>query len=282
MKKILVTGCSGYIGSNLCRFLESSYEIHGLDINDPQVPLKKFYKADILQLHSISDQLEPYDAVVHLAAKVQVSESETSPIMYYNTNINGTTNVLNRIPCKNFIFASTGLANYCMDAYGISKRAAEDCVREICTTHIPTNYTIFRFYNVIGSSNGIKPTNHDGLMFRLMQAKEYGEFTIFGSDYEESHDGTCIRDYVHVLEICNAIKLAIETPSNSVESLGHGIGVSVKEMVELFQQTNNCSFPVKYGPRRKGDIPVSVLENVSPYMVELYNLTELLKINQSD
>jgi UDP-glucose 4-epimerase len=278
MKKILITGCSGYIGSHLCKLLENDYEIHGLDIKEPQVPVKKFYQVDITRLFTIPDQTEPYDAVIHLAALVNVGESEQMPMMYYFTNLNGTTNVMNKIPTKNFIFASTGAAVGCASAYGISKRAAEDCVREMCTTHKPMNYTIFRFYNVIGSHFGIEPTNPDGLMYNLIKAKDIGRFTIFGDDYNESWDGTPVRDYVHVIEICTAIKLAIETPSNKVESLGHGVGHTVKEMVEIFQKVNECRFDVNVGPRRQGDLPKSVLEDVSPYMVELYTTEELLKI----
>jgi UDP-glucose 4-epimerase len=278
MKKILITGCSGYIGSHLCKLLENDYEIHGLDINEPQVPVKKFYQVDITRLFTIPDQTEPYDAVIHLAALVNVGESEQIPMRYYFTNLNGTTNVMNKVPTKNFIFASTGAAVGCTSAYGISKRAAEDCVREMCTVHKPMDYTIFRFYNVIGSHFGIDPTNPDGLMYNLIKAKTTNSFTIFGDDYKESWDGTPVRDYVHVMEICEALKMAIEKPSNKVESLGHGIGYTVKEMVEIFQRVNEHEFEVKYGPRRKGDLPSSVLEELSPYMKELYTIDELLLI----
>jgi UDP-glucose 4-epimerase len=278
MKKILITGCSGYIGSHLCKLLENDYEIHGLDIKEPQVPVKKFYQVDITRLFTIPDQTEPYDAVIHLAALVNVGESEQIPMLYYFTNLNGTTNVMNKVPAKNFIFASTGAAEGCASAYGISKRAAEDCVREMCTTHKPMDYTIFRFYNVIGSHYGIQPTNPDGLMYNLIKSKKSGSFTIFGNDYKESWDGTPVRDYVHVMEICTAIKLAIETPSNKVESLGHGVGHTVQEMVNIFQEVNDCDFDVKIGPRRKGDLPSSVLEDVSPYMVELYSIEQLLLV----
>jgi len=187
-------------------------------------------------------------------------------------------NVINKVKTKNFIFASTGAAQDCESAYGISKRAAEDVVREYYTTHKPSPYTTFRFYNVIGS-DGFGPTNPDGLMYNLMKAKETGEFTIFGTDYERTSDGTCIRDYVHVNEICDALRNAIEKPSNSIECLGHGVGYSVNEIVNLFQKVNDVDFEVKRGPRRKGDIEVSVLENVSPYMKNLYSLEELLRVS---
>ena len=276
MKKVLITGVSGYIGSHLCKMLENSYEVHGLDIVDPQAPLNEFYRCDINRLFTIPDDIE-FDAVIHLAALVRVGESEQMPIRYYITNINGTMNVLNKVKTQNFIFASTGAAQDCKSVYGISKRAAEDVVREFCTQHRVKDYTIFRFYNVIGS-DGFSPTNPDGLMHNLMNSVNTGEFTIFGNDYDTS-DGTCVRDYVHVNEICEALKEAIEKPSNSVECLGHGVGYTVKEMVNLFQKVNDVGVNVVYGPKRKGDLAVSVLDNVSPYMKNLSTIEELLKIN---
>lgn len=276
MKKVLITGSSGYIGSHLCKMLENEYEVHGLDIDEPQAPLNEFYRCDINRQFAIPGDIE-YDAVIHLAALVRVGESEQIPIKYYITNLNGTMNVINRIKAKNFIFSSTGTAQDCQSAYGISKRAAEDVVREYCTQHRKQDYTIFRFYNVVGS-DGYEPTNPDGLMYNLMKARETGEFTIFGNDYDVSDDGTCVRDYVHVNEICDALKQAIEKPSNSVESLGHGVGWTVKEIVDEFKKVNNVNFNVLYGPRRKGDLPSSVLANVSPYMRNLYTMDQLLKV----
>ena len=276
MKKILITGCSGYIGSHLSKMLANDYEVHGLDIDEPQAPLNEFYRCDINRQFAIPGDIE-YDSVIHLAALVRVGESEQIPIRYYITNLNGTMNVINKIKTKNFIFASTGAAQDCSSAYGISKRAAEDVIREYCTKHKQQDYTIFRFYNVIGS-DGYEPTNPDGLMYKLMEARDTGVFTIYGNDYDVSPDGTCVRDYVHVNEICDAIKQAIEKPSNSVECLGHGVGYTVQEIVNLFQKVNECSFDVKYGPRRKGDLPSSVLANVSSYMRNLYSMEELLKV----
>jgi UDP-glucose 4-epimerase len=278
MKKVLITGCSGYIGSHLCKMLklQGKYEVHGLDLYEPQVTIDKFYTVDINRLFTIPDQLDPYDAVIHLAALVNVSESERMPIMYYITNLNGTMNIVNKIPTNNFIFASTGAAALCQSDYAISKRAAESTVKEYCTVHRPQNYTIFRFYNVIGS-DGFKPTNTDGLMTRLLESINTGKFTIFGNDYN-TPDGTCIRDYVHVNEVCHALIEAIENPSKKIENLAHGIGTSVKEIVDLFQQVNNIKLDVGYGPRRPGDVEISVLDSVSPYMKNLYSLEDLLKI----
>lgn len=276
MKKILITGCSGYIGSHLCKMLMKSlkYEVHGLDVNDPQYAIHRFYKQDINRLFTINEE---FDCVIHLAALVRVGESEQKPISYYITNLNGTMNVINKIKTKNFIFSSTGTAEYCQSVYGTSKRAAEDVIREYCTQHRQQDYTIFRFYNVIGS-DGFAPTNPDGLMYKLFQADEYGTFTIYGNDYDVSSDGTCVRDYIHVNEVCEALIEAIEKPANRIECLGHGVGYTVKEIVDTFQRVNDTNFDVVYGPRRKGDLPSSVLEDVSPYMKNLYTMDELLRV----
>ena len=273
-KKILITGSSGYIGSHLTHLLKNEYEVYGLDIVLPKIDPHTFYHCDINRTFILEEE---FDCVIHLAAKVNVGESEQHPIMYYITNLNGTMNILNKVKTKNFIFASTGAAEKCVSAYGISKRAAEDVVREYCTQHNNIDYTIFRFYNVIGSTV-VPPTNQDGLMYNLIKAINTGSFTIFGNDYN-TVDGTCERDYVHVLEICEALKVAIDKPSSNIECLGHGIGRTVYQMSCIFQDTNQVEFEVKYGPRRKGDIESSVLQNVSPYMKNLYSVKQLLKVS---
>lgn len=273
MKKILITGNSGYIGSHLTKLLSDEYVVHGLDLTVPHVDVNYHLMRDIRRPSFHLDRT--YDAVIHLAALVNVGESVNRPFDYYDTNLNGTMNVLKNIKTKNFILASTGSAQDCMSPYSVSKRAAEDCTRQFCEARgIP--FTIFRFYNVIGS-DGIAPTNPDGLMYNLMKAPERGQFTIFGKEYD-TRDGTCVRDYVHVMEVCNAIRTAVQKSSNKIECLGHGTGYSVEEMVHLFQRVNTVDFDVVYGAKRAGDLPVSVLAEVSPYMEKLYTMEELLKV----
>jgi UDP-glucose 4-epimerase len=270
-KKVLITGSSGYIGSHLCKMLMPRYKVHGLDLLTPKIKIDEFHRQDINHLSGLD---EHYDTVVHLAALVNVGESEQHPTRYYKTNINGTKKVLRKIEADNFVFASTGAAEGCASAYGRSKRAAEDIVREDCDQE--RAYTIFRFYNVIGST-AVPPTNPDGLMYNLMQAPERGRFTIFGNDYN-TPDGTAVRDYVHVNEICTAIAQAIEEPANGLENLGHGRGHSVLEMTEIYQRVNAAKFDIEYADRRAGDMESSVLDNPSRYMQQLYTITELLKV----
>lgn len=262
---ILLTGGLGYIGQHLTRMLSSvDYNIDILDLADKNNPV------DIRDLPKIAKE---YHTVIHLAALVKVNESVQQPEAYYKTNIIGTLNVLNQVKFKNFIFASTGAAKDVNSPYAVSKRAAEDLVSSICARH-GIDYTIFRFYNVLGS-DGPAPTNSDGLFYNLIRAETTGEFKIFGTDYN-TKDGTCVRDYVHVNEICLAIKRALTTPSNRIENLGHGTGWTVREIVEIYKKVNKVDFNVKAFPRRSGDLEISVLDCPSKYMDHLYTIEQLL------
>lgn len=279
-KNILITGSSGYIGQHLVKLLKDNYNVYGIDkdycVND-LLDRDHFTQTNIRYdlehfVFLLSDWPEKWDAVIHLAALVRVNESVLQPYSYYDTNINGTANVLHGLDYHNFIFASTGAAENPISPYALSKRVAEDIVHESCHD---SNYTIFRFYNVIGT-DGIPPTNPDGLFYNLQQAEISGTFNLFGTDYN-TPDGTAIRDYVHVIEICRAIETAIDRPANGLENLGHGKGHSVAEMVHKYQEVNNCKFNVVPCQRREGDLEYSVLGNVSKYMQELYNFDELMK-----
>ena len=275
-KKILITGSSGYIGSHLLNLLdEDQYEIDCIDLVPPQIDKGTYYKRDIRNKLLHIEPHKRYDAVIHLAASVNVGESVDYPAMYYQNNVEGTLNILEKFSYNNLIFASTGAAESMQSPYGISKRMAEDCIKSFCTKN-DIDFTIFRFYNVIGST-AAKPTNPDGLFYNLLQAPSKGSFTIYGNDYNTG-DGTAIRDYVHVEEICLALKTAIDKPSKKIENLGHGVGYSVKEMVDLFKLYNDVEFKVEYGPRRDGDVESSVLDYPSEYMKSIYSMKDLLKI----
>lgn len=283
MKNILITGSSGYIGQHLVKLLQKDYEVFGIDkkphLND-YLKYKNFCQHDITNnwprwFGIFNDWPDRFDTVVHLAAMVRVNESVSRPYEYYNTNFNGTVNVLQEFQFDNFIFASTGTAANPINPYALSKRCAEDIVKEF-TGHCDSTYTTFRFYNVVGT-DGVAPTNTDGLMSNLIKAKETGVFNLYGNDYN-TPDGTAIRDYVHVNEICEAIKMAIETPANNLENLGHGKGHSVLEMVTTFRLVNECNFPINYCQRREGDLEYSVLDNPSSYMKSTYTLPQLLKV----
>jgi len=277
MKKILLTGSSGYIGRHLAALLfayQEDYLVTGLDRVFKTQITDNFVEQNILESIDIKGE---FDTVVHLAGLVNVGMSMQAPMDYYRTNVVGTLNMLERTQYDHFIFASTGAATNPYSPYGLSKLVAEQLVRQYCTLN-NKKCTIFRFYNVIGT-NGYPPTNVDGLMYNLMKAKETGVFHLYGNDYD-MYDGTAIRDYLHVMEVCQAIKNAVDTPVSDslIENLGHGKGHSVLEMVNIFKKVNNCDFEVKIMPRREGDVARTILDNVSSYMPTQYvPIEEMLK-----
>jgi UDP-glucose 4-epimerase len=271
MKRVLVTGSSGYIGQHLVKILKDSYLLEGIDYVDCNNI--KLHLVDINDISSNYNQ--HYDTVIHLAALVNVSASVNKPLEYYQTNINGTLNVLKNIQFDNFVFASTGTASRPNCPYALSKRVAEDIVEAYCKEHNKT-FTTFRFYNVIGT-NGFPPTNPDGLFFNLIKARDTGVFYLHGDDYN-TPDGTAIRDYLHVDEVCESLLAAVETASNQIENLGHGVGTSVQQIVDIFKQVNNCDFEIEIKDRRNGDLESNVLDNVSKYMKKIYSIEELLKL----
>ena len=273
--KILITGNSGYIGSHLTKMIKNSnIELHGLDKDNTTISVDNFLQQNIINTENWNIK-EEYDCVIHLAAEVSVSESVRNPILYYQTNTIGTLNVLKNIKTKRFIHASTGSAAPMNNPYGISKRAAEEIVNQFYQEkNIP--FTIFRFYNVTGT-DGIEPTNPDGLMWNLMNAQKTGTFNLFGNDYN-TEDGTAVRDYTHVNEICHAVSQAIHQSTNQIENLGHGVGTTVQQMVDLYKKVNNCNFEVKICPRREGDLERSVLDNPSKFMKKMYTMEDLLEV----
>ena len=273
MKKILITGSSGYIGRHLLDVLPNYYTV-GLDYNFKPQSADKFILQNILENKMVEGE---FDAVVHLAALVNVGDSVKNPMRYYETNVAGTLKMLEHVDYKHFIFASTGAAENPNSPYALSKRVTEDMVREYCQLN-NKDCTIFRFYNVIGSA-GYDPTNVDGLMYNLITAGvETGVFNVYGDDYD-TYDGTALRDYIHVTEVCTAIKSAIEVPSDgTIQNLATGSGYSVLQMVDFFKEANNMEFEVNVLPRRPGDLARSVLGEVSPYMVELFTIDEKLKV----
>jgi len=269
--KLLVTGSEGYIGKHLLKLLENKFDIDKLDLK-LGVDIRKPFTTN-----------REYDTVIHLAALANVSKSTEYPEEYFTTNVSGTLNLLKSFSFKHFIFASTGSAVGLKSPYALSKRMAEIIVEDFCKKH-NKDYTTFRFYNVTGS-DGFPPTNPDSLFASLIDAEKTGVFYIYGNDYN-TKDGTCVRDYTHVNEICKSIIKAIDKPANNLENLGHGSGTSVKEMVDIYKKINNVNFKVEFRPRRPGDMEYNVLDDVSSYMEKIYSIEHLLKnikyINEGD
>ena len=180
---------------------------------------------------------------------------------------------MKKLHYKHFIFASTGAATDNSSPYGQSKAIAEDSIRELSK-----NYTIFRFFNVVGEGE-FKITNPDGLIAKLKEASKIGKFTIHGGDYPNTKDGTCVRDYCHVEDIATAILKAVESPpaNSPYECLGYGKSTTVREFVDTYRKVNKLDFEIKTGDRRAGDKEISEVPFVSHYMTQNYSLDDLVR-----
>jgi UDP-glucose 4-epimerase len=277
MKRILVTGSNGYIGHNLIKLLQQKMcWVTGLDRRNSGVNMgDEFIFQNILDTNEWNDEYgNEYDTVIHLAALVQVGMGQKAAMDYYRTNVVGTMNMLERVQYKNFIFASTCQAT-APNVYGHSKLIAEGIVRQYCELN-NKNYTIFRFGNVLGGTN---LTNTDGLLYNLIKAKETGTFNLYG-------DGSALRDYVHVDEVCHAILKAVDRPScvhgaevqPMFEYLGHERLVSVKECIDAFKKANGCEFEVVMKPKRMGDVDASKTYLMSPYMPPILTLESMMTL----
>lgn len=253
--KIAITGANGYIGSILRKKLPDAL---CLDIEDWDIRTSK-----ILPYYD-------YDVVVHLAALVKVGESVNRPWDYYDTNIGGTRNVIRAFPNAKMVFASTGAAFDPTSPYARSKVCSEDIVKEMCK-----EYTIFRFYNVGG---GV-PTNPEGLNQATRNAVKSGVFNIFGNDYN-TKDGTCVRDYIHVEDLTDAIVRAVNEPAamTDYEPLGSGQSYTVKEYIDTFLEINGPVFDTKYTERRPGDNEKSEVPFMSKFMEPKMTLRDIVKL----
>lgn len=273
-KKILITGGLGYIGSHLVKSLTERGQFL-IDIIDRDVSNQPNYEfvnervneiidLDLVDLKDGAWRWATYDAIVHLGALISVGESVKQPVDYWINNLLSTEKLLDHVaPQTHLIFASTGTAFCPENPYAYSKVA---CERRIIDRAAETKfgYTIFRFFNVSGLCDGIKPTGEATHLIRraAMAAHGLSGFSIMGDQWE-TPDGTAIRDYIHVEDIANSIVNAIEQgPANTpYECLGTGKGYSVKEVVESMKKVSGVDFEVQIGAAREGDVAKMICDS---------------------
>lgn len=290
MKKILVTGGAGYIGSHaVVELLDQGYDVVVVDNLSTGHRFAidrraRFVKGDIRN-HKLMDalfQLETIDAVMHFAADIVVAESEIDPLKYYNNNVAGTVALLEMMhknKVNNIIFSSTAAVYGNTDhvpvtedtpvnpisPYGKTKRMVEQ-ILEDCRKAYGLNYCVFRYFNVAGAHEdypiGQAVKLNTALIPIILEtaAGERDTLNIFGDDYN-TKDGTGIRDFIHVVDLVQAHILGLkrlEQNQSGIYNLGNGQGFSVKEMLDAAREVTGKEIPAIISPRREGDIAISI------------------------
>lgn len=263
--RVLVTGCNGYIGAHTCRALKQrGHDVTGWDINiygehnDVTPYLDRYRTVDVTGQFLRGE----FDAVVHLAGLTVVPHSIKYPWDYYRVNIEGTKNTLSCVGTDHFLFASTSSAWEMASPYARSKVCAEDVIRE----HTP-DHTIFRFFNVSGTdgvARQLGPATHLIRVAAEVVAGRRACLDIYGDDYD-TRDGTCIRDYVHVMDLADAICGAVTRgPARTPwECIGSNHGYSVLEVIKIMREVSGHALPTRIVARRPGDAVVSVVDKLS-------------------
>ncbi len=288
---ILVLGGAGYIGSHAVdQFITEGFDVAVVDNlltghRKAVHPAARFYEGDIRNkafMQSVFKK-ESIEGVIHFAASCLVGESMERPLLYFDNNVYGTLvtlEVMHEYGVKRIVFSSTA-ATYGepnetpitenmpaspKNPYGESKRMMENMMRW-CDEAYGIRYVALRYFNVAGAkldhSIGEDHTPETHLVPLLLQTAlgQRESFTIFGEDYP-TKDGTCVRDYVHVVDLIQAHLKAYDYLVNGGKSdafnLGSNEGFSVKEMLTAARQITGKEIPVKVGPRRAGDPAVLV------------------------
>lgn len=295
--KILVTGGAGYIGSHTVVELQNEgYDVVVIDnlsnscekslervekITGKKVP---FYKCDILDREKLSEIMdkENFDACIHFAGLKAVGESVQKPWEYYENNIAGTltlVDVMRKHNVKNIIFSSSATIygdpafipiteecpkGICTNPYGWTKSMLEQVLTDIQKADPEWNVILLRYFNPIGAhKSGTIGENPNGIPNNLMPyitqtaVGKRDHLTIFGNDYD-THDGTGVRDYIHVVDLARGHVKALakikEKAGLKIYNLGTGTGYSVLDIVKNFEEATGVKVPYEIGPRRPGDI----------------------------
>ena len=295
---ILVTGGAGFIGSHTCvELLIAGYEVVVVDnlYNSSQEALRrveeitgktvKFYEADIRDkeaMNEIFDKEEDIESVIHFAGLKAVGESVVKPIEYYDNNIAGTLvlcDVMRNHGVKNIIFSSSATVygdpafipiteecpkGTCTNPYGWTKWMLEQILTDLHTADPEWNVVLLRYFNPIGAhKSGMIGEDPKGIPNNLIPyitqvaIGKLEKLGVFGDDYD-THDGTGVRDYIHVVDLAIGHVRAVEKLKDkegvSVYNLGTGNGYSVLDMVKAFGKACGKEIPYEIKPRRAGDI----------------------------
>ena len=284
--KILVTGGAGYIGSHATYLLiERGYDVVVVDNlstghREAVHEKAKFYQGDIGDYKFISNILkeEEIDGVIHFAAFSLVGESMENPYKYYENNVGKTNSLLKAIidsGVNNIVFSSTA-ATYGepktipiletddtnpTNVYGETKLSMEKMIRWYNKAH-GLNYVCLRYFNVAGAHPSGKigeahnPETHLIPIILQVASGRREKINVYGNDYD-TKDGTCIRDYIHVVDLVDAHIKAIEYLFKGAESdvfnLGSGEGFTVYEMIEAARKVTEHEIPLEVTERRAGD-----------------------------
>ncbi|MFZ9920172.1 MAG: UDP-glucose 4-epimerase GalE [Terrimicrobiaceae bacterium] len=282
MKKILVTGGAGYIGS-ICveELLNRGFEVAVFDnLSEGHAkaidPRADFYQGDLADrsvLRHAFEQAKP-EAVMHFAANALVGESMTNPSKYFRNNVASGINLLDmavEAGVKKFVFSSTcatfgipdrmpldeTLPQRPINPYGESKLMFETVLRWYEKIH-GLSFVALRYFNAAGASakfgedHRIETHLIPNVLKVALGQKDHVE--IYGTDYE-TPDGTCIRDYIHILDLAQAHILALGSPKSDFYNLGTGGGTSVREVIETCKQVTGRDIKAIEKPRRAGDPP---------------------------
>lgn len=290
--KILVVGGAGYIGSHMVKLLlRAGHEVVTLDnlatgFRDAVVG-GEFVQCDLADRGGLDAVFErhAFDGVMHFASFIQVGESVAKPDIYYRNNFCNTLNLLDAMIAhgvKRFIFSSTaavfGEPDYVpideahparpINPYGISKWMVEQALASYDRA-FGLKSICLRYFNAAGADpEGEMGERHEPethLIPLVLQAASgrRPDIAVFGRDYD-TPDGTCIRDYVHIMDLCQAHLLALDVLAAGGESnafnLGNGNGFSVREVIEAAQRVTGRQIAVRENPRRSGD-PARLVAN---------------------
>ena len=298
MKQILVTGGTGFIGSHtVLELLKEGYDVVVMDnlSNSNRESLRRveeltgrraaFHQTDLLDRESLERLFSNYDfdAVVHFAGLKAVGESVEKPLLYYQNNVTGTLNLceaMEKAGLRDIVFSSSATVYgdpqqspipensplKAVNPYGATKLTIEYILKDLHQADSRWNIALLRYFNPVGAHKsgkiGEDPTGIPSNLMPFITQVAVGKrdhLNVFGNDYP-THDGTGVRDYIHVVDLATghvkALEKLTENPGVFICNLGTGHGSSVLDMIKAFEKATGISIPYEIAPRRPGDAAI--------------------------